>query len=143
MSVTPRETATETDNTVARAGLTRETVVMTALEMVDADGADGFSGLTLSAVAARAGVAVPSLYKHVASLADLRRALSLVAVRDLTRVSAEATIGRSGDEAVSALAHALRDFAKKHPARYSAAQVGSEFVRAMTSSGPRQPRRCG
>ena len=43
-----------------------------ALDVVDAR-PHGFADLTLAAVAARAGVAVPSLYKHVAGLPALRR----------------------------------------------------------------------
>ncbi|WP_191413576.1 TetR/AcrR family transcriptional regulator [Salinibacterium sp. ZJ450] len=112
---------------MARAGLTRESVIGTALELVDVAGPDGFATLTLSALAQRTGVAVPSLYKHVASLADLRQAMGVEAVRDLTRTCAQAAIGRSGDDAVSALAHAIRDFAKAHPARYAAAQSAAGF----------------
>ncbi|MET1042911.1 MAG: TetR-like C-terminal domain-containing protein [Microbacteriaceae bacterium] len=109
---------------MARAGLTRESVVDIALKLIDADGTAGFGSITLSAVAGRAGVAVPSLYKHVASLGDLKQAMRVAAVRELTRVSAEAVMGRSGDDAVTALAHAMRGFARQHPARYWAVQTG-------------------
>ncbi|WP_460630933.1 TetR-like C-terminal domain-containing protein [Leifsonia lichenia] len=94
-----------------------------ALDLVDAGGAAGFDRLTLAAVASSAGVAVPSLYKHVASLDDLRRLVATESVAELTRVLAAATIGRSGGDALHAAADAMRAFAHAHPGRYAAMQV--------------------
>ncbi|WP_285115685.1 TetR-like C-terminal domain-containing protein [Leifsonia sp. fls2-241-R2A-40a] len=109
-----------------RAGLTRAAVASVAVELVDEGGTDGFDRLTLAAVAGRAGVAVPSLYKHVASLGDLRRAVSTEAITELTRVLAAATIGRAGPDAVRAAADAMRAFAHQHPGRYAATQVAPD-----------------
>lgn len=122
-----------------RAGLSRDAVVDLAVEVVDAE---GWGALTLAAVAGRAGVAVPSLYKHVGSLAELRSAVSLVALRELSRVSADATVGRSGEEALRALGHAIRGFAHQHPGLYAAGQIapdpdaegGPELVRASSDA---------
>ncbi|WP_265523520.1 TetR/AcrR family transcriptional regulator [Oerskovia flava] len=97
-----------------------------ALALVDDGGSAGFADLTLAKVAARAGVAAPSLYKHVGSLADLRREVATVAVGDLTRALAGATVGRAREDALRALAHATRDFAREHPGRYAAAQVAPD-----------------
>ncbi|MGO2740360.1 MAG: TetR/AcrR family transcriptional regulator, partial [Cellulosimicrobium funkei] len=58
---------------MARAGLSHDAVVRIALDLVDAGGPTGFADLTLAKVAAQAGGATPSLYKHVGSLAALRR----------------------------------------------------------------------
>lgn len=112
---------------MARAGLSRDAVTALALRVVDDGGVQGFADLTLAKVAALAGVATPSLYKHVGSLADLRRAVALVAIEDLTRATAAATIGRSGPDALSALAWAVRDFAREHPGRYAAVQVSPDL----------------
>ncbi|MHA7133338.1 TetR/AcrR family transcriptional regulator [Oerskovia turbata] len=112
---------------MARAGLSRDAVTALALRVVDDGGARGFADLTLAKVAAAAGVATPSLYKHVGSLADLRRAVTLVAIDDLTRATAAATIGRSGPDALSALARAVRDFAREHPGRYAAVQIAPDL----------------
>lgn len=109
-----------------RAGLTRAAVTAVALELVDEGGTAGFERLTLAAVAGRAGVAVPSLYKHVASLGDLRRLVATESVTELTRVLAGATIGRAGPEAVRAAADAIRGFAHRHPGRYAATQVAAD-----------------
>lgn len=111
-----------------RVGLSRSGVAAVALDLVDAGGVSGFDRLTLAAVAARAGVAVPSLYKHVASLDDLRRVVATACVAELTRVLAEATIGRSGPEAVHAAADAVRAYAHAHPGRYAATQVAPDLA---------------
>ncbi|MET3565006.1 AcrR family transcriptional regulator [Leifsonia sp. 563] len=94
-----------------------------AIDLVDDGGTAGFDRLTLAAVAGRAGVAVPSLYKHVSSLDDLRRLVATASVAELTRVLAAATIGRAGPDAVRAAADAIRAFAHRHPGRYAATQV--------------------
>ncbi|WP_277209557.1 TetR/AcrR family transcriptional regulator [Isoptericola croceus] len=109
-----------------RAGLSRDAVARLALDVVDAGGADGFAGLTLAQVASRAGVATPSLYKHVGSLAALRREVATRAVRELTAAGSRATVGRSGPDAVRALAHAWRSYAQEHPGRYAATQVSPD-----------------
>ncbi|WP_251150431.1 TetR-like C-terminal domain-containing protein [Cellulosimicrobium sp. Marseille-Q4280] len=111
---------------MARAGLSRDAVVRIALGLVDDGGPTGFADLSLAKVAAQAGVATPSLYKHVASLAELRREVSVVCVEDLTRAMTDATVGLSGADAVVALAHAIRDVARSRPGRYAASQVAPD-----------------
>ncbi|MBX3193540.1 MAG: WHG domain-containing protein [Microbacteriaceae bacterium] len=103
-----------------RAGLSREAVVDLAVAIVDDVGLDG---LSLAAVAGRAGVAVPSLYKHIGSLAELRCAVALVGTREVVRVSSAATVGLAGDDALRALGHGIRAFARAHPGLYAGAQV--------------------
>ncbi|WP_163541117.1 TetR/AcrR family transcriptional regulator [Occultella kanbiaonis] len=105
-----------------RAGLSRRTLTETALAIIDDGGPRAFEDLTLAAVAARHGVSTPSLYKHVGSLADLRREVALESVRDLTRALGRACLGRAGADAVVSLAEGLRAFAEQNPARYLAAQ---------------------
>ena len=67
-----------------RVGLNGDAVVDAALAVVDESGPQA---LTLATVAARVGVATPSLYQHVAGLAQLR-------ARVAARVLAEMTDGR-------------------------------------------------
>lgn len=111
-----------------RAGLTGAAVTAHALDVLDEGGVGAFDRLTLAAVAGRAGVAVPSLYKHVASLDDLRRRLAVEATGELTRALAAATIGRSGPEAMRAAADAMRRYATEHPGRYAATQVAPDLA---------------
>ncbi len=108
---------------MARAGLSHDAVVGIALDLVDAGGPTGFADLTLAKVAAQAGVATPSLYKHVGSLAALRREVAVLSVEDYTRALTDATVGLAGPDAVAALAHATRQYARAHPGRYAAVQV--------------------
>ncbi len=119
---------TPTGVPVPRAGLTGAAVTALALDVLDEGGVTAFDRLTLAAVAGRAGVAVPSLYKHVASLDDLRRRLAVEAVAELTRAIAAATIGRSGPEAIRAAAEAVRRYATEHPGRYAATQVAPDLA---------------
>lgn len=100
-----------------RAGLNRGLVVAEAADVADEVGLDR---LTLAAVAQRFGVAVPSLYKHVAGLDALHRELALLGVRELTAAISQATVGRSGTAALHATADAYRGFATSFPGRYVA-----------------------
>jgi AcrR family transcriptional regulator len=100
-----------------RAGLTTDKVVAVAGDVADEL---GWERLTLAGVADRCGVALPSLYKHVAGLDGLRRDLSVAALRDVLAELSKATVGRSGPEALHALADTLRSYARRHPGRYTA-----------------------
>ncbi|HET6533498.1 MAG TPA: TetR/AcrR family transcriptional regulator [Actinoplanes sp.] len=99
-----------------RAGLSTDAVVDVALALVDDKGVEA---LSLAAVAERAGVAAPSLYKHIGSLADLRDLMAIRIMRQVTAVFAEAIMGRSGDDGVAALMRAYRAYVLAHPGRYA------------------------
>lgn len=105
-----------------RAGLDRATVVELALAVVDDGGPTGFADLTLSAVAARAGVAVPSLYKHVAGLPALRREVALVCIEEFGDALRSVGATHSGADVLPEMARAIRDLARRHPGRYGAVQ---------------------
>jgi AcrR family transcriptional regulator len=103
-----------------RPRLTTAKVVDAALELIDEHGT---GALTLAAVAARTGVATPSLYKHVASLGELRDHVGLRVLEEMTARFTDAVLGRAGDDAVSVLMHAYRAYAREHPHRYAAAPM--------------------
>ncbi len=100
-----------------RAGLSTAVVTEAAGDLADEI---GLPNLTLAALAARLGVRLPSLYKHVDGLAALHRAMALSAKRSLAEVMRRATVGRSGREALIALTEALRSWARDHPGRWDA-----------------------
>jgi AcrR family transcriptional regulator len=100
-----------------RAGLSPDAVTDAALAQVDAAGPES---LTLAAVAERTGVATPSLYKHVGSLAELRRRVALRVLDEMTGRLAEAVLGRSRDDALRAAMLAYREYVREHPHRYRA-----------------------
>lgn len=103
-----------------RAGLDRRAVVDLAVRVVDER---GLEGLTLAAVAAGPGVAVPSLYKHVASLADLREAVAAEALVALRRRIDDEVGPATGAEALRRFGRAVRAFATERPGMYAATQV--------------------
>ncbi|MBW1603223.1 WHG domain-containing protein [Streptomyces sp. JJ66] len=100
-----------------RAGLTPDTVIDHAVRLIDAAGPEA---VTLAAVAARAGVATPSLYKHVGSLAQLRTLVSARVLEEVAQRTGRAVQGRSGDAALAAFLHAYRSYVRDHPHRYAA-----------------------
>ncbi|MEV7773112.1 TetR-like C-terminal domain-containing protein [Kitasatospora sp. NPDC086791] len=117
-----------------RIGLTPGQVVDHALALIDEQGAEA---LTLAAVAARAGVATPSLYKHVSGgLAELRRMIAVRVTEELADRLADAAVGRSGDDAVAALLRAYHAYATERPHRYNALpqapQHDDDLTRAAT-----------
>jgi AcrR family transcriptional regulator len=99
-----------------RAGLSTATVINAALALTDEEGQDA---VTLAALAARAGVAAPSLYKHVQSLAELRQLMGLRVLEEMTERVTAAAVGRGRDEAVMAIMKAWRGYAVRHPNRYA------------------------
>ncbi len=113
-----------------RAGLTTASVVREAADLADEI---GYDALTLTALASRLNVAVPSLYKHIGGLDDLRRGVALVAVRELGAVMRAALDqGEPLQEGsgLPALAAAYRRYALDHPGRYAAT------VRAAPAEDP-------
>lgn len=100
-----------------RAGLSEQVVVSEAAVIADEVGLDR---LTLAAVAARFDVRQPSLYKHVDGLEALRRHVALLGLRELAAGLGRAAVGRSGPDALRALAATYREYAHRHPGRYVA-----------------------
>lgn len=101
---------------VKRRQLNKERVLATAVELAEASG--GVGELTLTALAAALDVRVPSLYNHVEGLEGLHDDLSLLAGRMLLEKIRQATFGKTGEDALRAMAHAYREFAHAQPALY-------------------------
>jgi AcrR family transcriptional regulator len=118
-----------------RAGLSTDAVVDAALGIVDEQGLDA---LTLAAVASRTGVAPPSLYKHIGGLGDLRTLVRGRVLAEMTERFAAAVIGRSGDDAVTSLLRAHREYVRCHPARYAAMSPDPLHDPALAAAGRRQ-----
>ncbi len=105
-----------------RVGIDRDAVVRAAAKIADDEGWDA---LTLARVAGKLRVRSPSLYNHVGGLEALRRELKLLVMRELNTALTRATIGKSRDNAVRALAVAYRAFVKRHPGTYAATMVAA------------------
>lgn len=119
---------------MARRGLSAGTVTRLAAELADDE---GLERLTVTALAARAGVRPPSLYAHVGGTDDLRRRVGLLALEELADRAAAALAGRSGRDALVALGDVYRDYAREHPGRYAAARTPLDAATAAASAGPR------
>jgi AcrR family transcriptional regulator len=102
-----------------RAGLDPEAVVSAAAELADAD---GLQAVTLARLARRLGVRAPSLYAHVDGLVDLRRRIGARGAHELAATLADAATGRSGLDALNAIANSYRVYARDHPGTYAAMQ---------------------
>lgn len=118
-----------------RAGLTPDAVVDAAAAIADRD---GLEAVTLARLAADLGVRSPSLYKHIDGLDAVRRALAVRGVAEANRRIERATVGKSRDAAMFALAHAYWQFARERPGLYAAslraARPGEKDVAAAGES---------
>jgi len=112
-----------------KAGLAPTSVTEAGAALVDEI---GFENLSMGLLAERLGVKAPSLYKHVASQADLAHRIAVLAMSELADAIRDATQGRAGGEALVAGAHAMRTYVLEHPGRYAAGN-------AARPSGPDDP----
>ena len=99
------------------AKLSRDGIVDGALTFLDREGWDS---LTINALATQLGTKGPSLYNHVDSLEDLRRAVRIRVIDDIITMLNRVGEGRARDDAVLVMAGAYRSYARHHPGRYSA-----------------------
>lgn len=120
-----------------RAGLTRDKIVEAAGVLADEQ---GFDTLTLAALARLFNVRLPSLYGHLASSDDLKKGVALLGLRLLAEKAEEAVAGRSGKDALVALANAQRDFARQHPGLFQAARHPLDPADVADSGGARLSR---
>ncbi len=102
---------------MARRGLDSAQVVAVATAIADAE---GLEAMTLARVARELGVRAPSLYNHVDGHEGLRIAVATRALEQLADALGAAGVGRSGADALRAMAHAYRDVAREHPGAYRA-----------------------
>lgn len=100
-----------------RAGLTELRVTEEAEDVADEV---GLTNLTLATVAARLGVRLPSLYKHLDGMDALQRLVAIRAKTELAAVLGQAAVGKAGVEALQAMSTAWRAWATAHPGRYAA-----------------------
>jgi AcrR family transcriptional regulator len=98
-----------------RAGLDKAAIVEAAADLINEEGSEA---LSLSRLAKRLGVRTPSLYNHIDGLPGLKRELSLRNVRALGKYLGEAAIGKSGPQALMAVAQAYRAYLKDSPGVY-------------------------
>ncbi|MFY7068217.1 TetR/AcrR family transcriptional regulator [Nocardiopsis changdeensis] len=122
---------------MARAGLSTGLLVRAGADLADEA---GFEHVTLSEVARRFDVKVASLYSHLKNSHDLKTRIALLALEELADRAADALAGRSGRDALAALADVYRDYAREHPGRYDATRFRLDAATAAAGAGPRHAR---
>lgn len=100
-----------------RAGLEYDAIAKAAADLADEH---GLHMVTMAMLAAHLGVRTPTLYHYFSGLVGLQRALALLGLQEMTEQLGQAAMGKAGDDAVVALAHTLRDFARTRPGLYEA-----------------------
>lgn len=100
-----------------RQGLNKQTVIKAAAKIAEDE---GYEQITLSSVAKKLQIKTPSLYNHIENLMDLKIALACYGTRMFAETLAEPAIGKSGDEALYAIAAAYIGFVRRHPGLYEA-----------------------
>lgn len=103
-----------------RAGLNEAAVTEAGAALADEI---GFHNLSMGLVAEHLGVKTPSLYKHVASQADLAHRIAILAMNEVADAIRDAIQGRAGSEALTAGAKAMRRYVLVHPGRYAAGNL--------------------
>ncbi|MFL6120772.1 TetR/AcrR family transcriptional regulator [Actinophytocola sp.] len=119
---------------MARVGLSTERLTRAAADLADEI---GFEQVTVSALARRFGVKDASLYSHIRNAQDLRVRVAVLALAELADRAADALAGRAGKQALVAFATAYRDYATRHPGRYTAAQLRLDPQTAAASAARR------
>ena len=102
----------------ARLGISKADVIDTAFELLEET--QNVQAVTMTAVAARLGIRVQSLYAHVDGAKGLEREIALRSLQKLAQRLSQAAMGVAGIDAVRSVLHAQFDFALTHPAEFSA-----------------------
>lgn len=122
---------------MARAGLAAERVVRAGAELADEI---GFEHVTPSELARKLGIKTASLYSHVRNAHDLKTRIALLALEELADQASAAIAGRAGRDALRAFADAYRDYALRHPGRFTAARFRLDPDAAAASAAVRHSR---
>lgn len=120
-----------------RPGLTPAAILTAAADLADRE---GFDAVTPTAVARLVDVRTPSLYAHVAGAPALRDGVTALALDELADRVVDAVAGRSGRDALGALADAYRAYAREHPGRYAASRRRVDVDSPAVEAGRRHSR---
>ena len=99
--------------------------------------ASGPEALTMGAVAERAGIKAPSLYKHFADRAAILKAVEIEVLYELEAFLRRQTQGRTPGARLIAMASAYRRFGLAAPNRYKAIYSGNAFNDPETAAACR------
>jgi len=113
-----------------RTRIDREQILAAAAEIGDSA---GLGALTATRLAERLRIKPPSLYQHFANVEVIKDALAMRALGEMIDLHKDVTLGRTGREALNALAHAQRTYAQARPGRYLAAMQAGRAHAAIAT----------
>lgn len=99
--------------------ITRETVILVASNLADEA---GLNEVSLKNVAEKLNIKTPSLYNHISSLDELLHEIAHKGMKSMNTDMGKAAIGKSGDDAIKAIAAAYLHFVANHPGVYETIQ---------------------
>ncbi len=88
----------------------------------------GPDALTLGALAGKAGIKAPSLYKHYADRSAVLKAVEISLLHELEAALRTAATGDTPKARMKAMAHAYRAWGKAKPNRYRVIYSGNAFL---------------
>ncbi len=100
---------------MARKGISEETIIDEAMQLIREDGADG---LSMRKLAARLHIQAPSLYNHYQGVSDILQAAAARTEQMLSREIAAAADGKTRGDAFRAFASAQLSFSLREPNLY-------------------------
>ena len=103
--------------------VTPDALTSAAVELADSA---GFEALALTEVAKRLDVAASTLYTHTDGVDGLKHLVAVAATQSLTNTVRQAAIGKSGRDALMAMAIAYRQFALNHPGQFASTLLPPE-----------------
>ena len=103
-----------------RAGVDPDVVLQAAVALADSE---GLEQLTIAKLASFLGIKAPSLYNHIRSLEAVKDQLTTQGLLSLLERSRNAMVGVAGRDALEALGHAQRQYAKDHPGLWAATHL--------------------
>ncbi len=108
-----------------------DAITRAALDLLDAAGTDA---LTVNDLAARLDVGPSALYRHVDGIETVRSRVIAAVAEQLVATVTRAAVGRSGEDALLAIARAYRAFAAERPGRYALVAAPSDVEPDLVAS---------
>lgn len=102
---------------MSRRSLSYESIMKTAIKLVEQK---GFNNFSLRELAAELQVQPSSLYNHIRGINEIQKAVGLYGIHEMEKGLTEASRGRSMEQALKKMALWYRDYAKNNPELYQA-----------------------
>jgi AcrR family transcriptional regulator len=116
---------------MSNARLSKDHILDVASEIADAE---GIEAINTTRLAEALRIKAPSLYRHFPNIGAIKDGLATRALGEMIDLHKDVAPGRSGRDALQALAHAQRTYAQARPGRYVLAVQGGQMRLASVAS---------